>query len=155
MSTISIRGLNKADVLAALYNASHPLGMGFMQYDATPMTREEAQTLLDNQTYFDYLKGRVMKTDLSDDHVFDSWGYDRDIGNGAAEKVIAELRASGDVQTDSISAIHESGKSDAAEVIRATISKPSTFSSEGGVAMLELGLDDVADVLSEAVDRAT
>jgi hypothetical protein len=39
-----------------------------------------------------YLKGRVMKVDLSGDS-FGPWLYDRDNGDGAAERVIAELRA--------------------------------------------------------------
>lgn len=30
---INIKGLNKAKVLAALYNASKPLGLGILQYD--------------------------------------------------------------------------------------------------------------------------
>lgn len=29
-NTVNIEGLNKADVLAALYNASKPMGMGFL-----------------------------------------------------------------------------------------------------------------------------
>ena len=33
MSVIDLIGLDKAAVLAALYNASRPLGMGFVQYD--------------------------------------------------------------------------------------------------------------------------
>ncbi len=43
---ISINGLDKAAVLAALYNASRPQGMGFMHYDPKPMEVEEARTLL-------------------------------------------------------------------------------------------------------------
>jgi hypothetical protein len=36
-TSIDLKGLNKAAVLAALYNASKPQGMGFLQYDPTPM----------------------------------------------------------------------------------------------------------------------
>jgi len=55
---LSLKGLNKADVLAVLYNASKPQGMGFMHYDPKPMTRDKAKQLLDSgQTYFDYLNG--------------------------------------------------------------------------------------------------
>ena len=42
---ISLVGLDKAKILAALYNASRPLGMGFMQYDPAPMATEEARDL--------------------------------------------------------------------------------------------------------------
>ena len=55
MSEISLIGLDKAAVLAALYNASKPVGMGFARYDPTPMTLEEARALLERDTYFDYL----------------------------------------------------------------------------------------------------
>ncbi len=69
---VSIQGLDKAAVLAALYNASHPAGMGFLQAKYTPMTVEEAQQHLgvgDDHNrmfgdrmnrgcyYFDYLNG--------------------------------------------------------------------------------------------------
>jgi len=91
--SISIKGLNKAAVLAALYNASKPQGMGFMRYDSKPMTSDEAQKLLDAdpRQYFDYLKGRVMKIGLSKDEV-DTWGYNRDNGENAAEKAIETLQ---------------------------------------------------------------
>ena len=40
---ISIVGLDKAEVLAALYNAAVPLGLGFLHYDKRPMTAQEAK----------------------------------------------------------------------------------------------------------------
>lgn len=88
---LSIAGLDKADVLAALYNASKPQGMGFLHFDPSPMTTEEARVLLARTTYFDYLKGRVMKVDLSGEE-FSPWGYDRDLGEGAAAAAIATIR---------------------------------------------------------------
>lgn len=39
---INIKGLNKAKVLAALYNASKPLGLGILQYDPKDMSEKEA-----------------------------------------------------------------------------------------------------------------
>ncbi|MDP3900712.1 MAG: hypothetical protein Q8Q23_06595 [bacterium] len=101
MSKIALAGLNKADVLAALYNASKPQGMGFMHYDPKTMTREEAESLLKQITYFDYLKGRVMKVNLEGDEL-DTCGYDRDNGQGAAEQAIAELRSTGGANSLSI-----------------------------------------------------
>ena len=80
---IDISRKDKAQVLAALYNASRPIGLGFLQYDPTPMTVEEARELLKQTTYFDYLKGRVMKVDLSGDEL-ETRLYDRDNGDGAA-----------------------------------------------------------------------
>lgn len=91
---VSIEGLSKPAVLAALYNASKQQGMGFMHArGATGMSVEQAAQELERGTYFDYLHGRVMKVDLKSDREFDPWSYDRDNGRGAAASVIAELRA--------------------------------------------------------------
>ena len=87
---IDISKLNKAEVLAALYNNSRPLGLGILDYDPTPMLAEEAEILLQNQQRFDYLKGRVMKVNLSGDS-FDEYLYDRDNGPGAAFNAITHL----------------------------------------------------------------
>ena len=87
---INIEKKDKAQVLAALYNASKPLGMGFLHYDPTLMKPEEARELLKEQTYFDYIKGRVMKVNL-EGNTLDTWGYDRDNGEGAAQRVIDSL----------------------------------------------------------------
>lgn len=87
---MNIAGKNKAAILAALYNASKPLGMGFMHYDPTPMTEQEAEELLKSQTYFDYHKGRVMKVDLSKDELWTAM-YNRDNGEGKAEEIINAL----------------------------------------------------------------
>lgn len=88
---INISKLNKADVLAALYNNSKPLGLGFLHHTTGVMTTKEAQTLLDSgQSYFDYLQGRVMKIDLSGDEL-ETWLYDRDNGGGAAKRALQAL----------------------------------------------------------------
>ena len=55
--TIDISKKDKAEVLAALYNASHPQGLGILHYDPTPMSAHEAREFLAQTTYFDYLKG--------------------------------------------------------------------------------------------------
>ena len=89
---IDISSLNKAEVLAALYNRAKPLGMGFLHYTPEDMTILEAQALLDTgQTYFDYLKGRVMKVRLNED-VFNPRLYDIDNGYGAALDIINTLK---------------------------------------------------------------
>jgi hypothetical protein len=88
---IDISGLDKGAVLAALYNASRPQGMGFLHYTPEDMTPEEGADFVRNYNYFDYLKGRVMKINLKTDEL-DPCLYDRDNGRGAAEAVIAKLR---------------------------------------------------------------
>lgn len=87
---MNIKGLNKAAILASLYNSSQPLGLGILHYDPTPMTNEVAESLLKEQTFFDYLKGRVMKVDLSGDEL-DTRAYNRDNGEKAAENAIAAI----------------------------------------------------------------
>ncbi|MBI2462654.1 MAG: hypothetical protein HYV65_00180 [Candidatus Spechtbacteria bacterium] len=153
MSQISLQGLNKGNVLAALYNASRPQGMGFLQYDPKPMTLEEAEYLLQRMTDFDYIKGRVMKVDLSGD-VLDTWGYDRGNGDGAAEQAISELRSTGDVNSVVAQATHHMSTLEAAEDVKADLNKETTVANSEGIVILSLGLADVADVLGPAVDRA-
>jgi hypothetical protein len=89
---IDISKLDKADVLAALYNRAMPQGMGMLHFDPAPMTREQAQALLDTRgtRYFDYLQGRVMKVSLEGDEL-DARLYDRDNGEGAAAEAISAL----------------------------------------------------------------
>lgn len=85
---IDLKNKDKAEILAKLYNASQPLGMGVFHADGNDMTTEQARELLDaGHTYFDYLKGRVMKIDLSGDEL-DPRLYDRDNGQGAAAAAI-------------------------------------------------------------------
>ncbi len=80
---INLKGLDKAVILAGLYNNSKVQGMGFLQQIPGKMTVDEARELLKKHTYFDYLYGKVMKVELSGDD-FDPWLYDRDNGEGAA-----------------------------------------------------------------------
>src|SRR3990172_3014512 len=111
---ISIAGLDKADVLAALYNTARPQGMGFLHYTPDPMTKEEAAELLKSGTYFDYVKGRVLKVNLAGDEV-DPWGYNRDNGETAAELVIAVLRKDKNVNHPVMQMVHGVGRTIAAE----------------------------------------
>lgn len=151
--TISLEGLDKAAVLAGLYNASRPLGMGFLQYDRVPMTTEEAQAILkQGHTYFDYLKGRVMKIDLGGDEL-DPRLYDRDNGAGAAAKAIAALQRGG-VDAPEIQQAHQEGKKYAAARTREMIGTPTTSKKVGNIMEIHLGLDDAADQLGPAVDKA-
>lgn len=91
---LDIKGLNKAEVLKGLYDNSKPQGLGFLNYNPEDMSIKEAERLLKEQTYFDYLNGRVMKVDLSSDNEFEEWLYDRDNGVGNAKRVIDELKGS-------------------------------------------------------------
>jgi len=107
---IDIKGINKAELLAALFNESKQQGMGL--YDrrgAKPMTVEDAQSVIDDRLRywtekgisaeavmseqglrFDYLRGRVMKVDIGGDEL-DPRLYDRDNGFGAADDAVMPL----------------------------------------------------------------
>jgi len=105
---INIAGLDKAELLAALYNNSRPQGMGIMAFTPEDMTTAEAQALLDEldeshkdivaeyilsrRYYFDYVGGRVVKCNITGDELAGHL-YDRDLGQGAAARVVAKLRA--------------------------------------------------------------
>ena len=90
---MNIKELDKAEVLAALYNASRQQGMGFMNSrGGSQMTVEQARKEIEANPslYFDYLHGRVMKIRLKDDEM-DERLYDRDNGQGAAQRALSHL----------------------------------------------------------------
>lgn len=97
MGMVDIKGLDKAEVLHALWRHSHVQGLSFMGLSPEGFTLQKAQELIKERQeknarlYFDYVEGHVIKCDLSGDS-FDEFLYDRDCGSGAAENAINELR---------------------------------------------------------------
>ncbi len=94
--TIDVSDLSPAALLAALYNNSRPQGLGMLHADKKAMTVEEAESLLEvayhrGVPYFDYLKGRVMKVEINGKRLNPRL-YDRDLGPGAALRVVNRLR---------------------------------------------------------------
>lgn len=93
MTRIDIRGIPRERVLAALFNGSFQQGMGGLDARGrAQLTEEDARAMLAEDTYFDYVRGRVLKVDLRDPESFDSRLYDRDCGEGAAARIIAQIR---------------------------------------------------------------
>jgi hypothetical protein len=109
---IDIKGIDKAELLAALHNGTRPLGMGFL-HARGPMTADDARPYLESgddhaaafkkleaaggivlrkRLYFDYLCGRPLKVDIGGDEL-DPRLYDRDAGTGRCARVVASLRA--------------------------------------------------------------
>lgn len=90
---INIEGLNKAQILMHLWNGSRQLGLGFMHtvgQASVVMNESEAQSLIHSMSgsmYFDYLRGRVMKIDLSRP-MMETALYNRDNGFEAAETIL-------------------------------------------------------------------
>lgn len=151
---ISLKGLDKADVLAALYNASRPQGLGFLHYDPEPMTRDQAQELLDSgYTDFDYLKGRVMKVNLSGDELR-PYAYDRDNGAGAAETAISALRQTHDTNPDTIQGIHRMGRTAAAGAAIDMFSGGKEMSESDFVALgRQKERIEITDTIASMVDK--
>ncbi len=85
-------GLDRYEVLCALYNKSRPLGLGFLQFTPGDMSVEEAREFLQSTGgYADYVKGRVIKVNLPDGvESFNPRLYDRDNGEGAALRALQE-----------------------------------------------------------------
>ena len=138
---VSIAGLNKAEVLAALYNRAQPQGMGFLHFDPRPWTKEDAEAYISdtgNRLYFDYVKGRVVKCDLSGDDL-DTWGFDRDNGTGAAQEVIENLRASGVTLTPKAELEQRLNTQYQAQKV-ATVSTETTKEEQDGTLQIKLGI---------------
>ena len=93
MTDIDITGISKTQLLIALYAGASPQGMGYLQYDPAPMTEQEATELMEAQSgRFDYVKGRVLKVNLSSD-TLSPYLYDRDNGDGACARIVAVVKA--------------------------------------------------------------
>lgn len=116
MAQVTTTGLTKAQVLAALYNNSKVQGLGALHATGVEMTVEEAEELLKESYNFDYLHGKIMKISLKSQGEFESYLYDRDNGEGAAQAVINNLYATG-----SVSSMKHDG-SNLAEILQALAS---------------------------------
>ncbi len=94
MAMVDISGLDKGEVLFALYTASHYQGLSFLgAVDSYTLKDAKADYEASSGKYFDYLHGKVLKVDLSGDS-FDPRLFDRDCGEGAAAAAIERLRKS-------------------------------------------------------------
>lgn len=63
---INITGVELTTFAKWVYNLSQPVGMGFLHYDKTPLTDEEAESLIPEGSprialRMDYVKGRQCK----------------------------------------------------------------------------------------------
>jgi hypothetical protein len=152
---VDIAGLEKAEVLAALFNASHALGMGLLHYDTEGMQVEEARELLTHQRYFDYLQGRVMKIEIPEEgDLLNPWGYDRDNGEGAVAGVVAALRDSGEINSEEAQATHKEAQLREIRKTKAVMATPTTIRKEDGMTVVSLGLADMSSKLNAAADVA-
>ena len=113
---VNVTNIPKNVLLAELFNAAKPFGMGMLHYNANHiMSYDEAQKLLDdtnhrhddlgsNDQYFDYLEGRGMKIDLSDkalereatykgEKILEERMYDRYYYSGKVQDIVDKIRS--------------------------------------------------------------
>ena len=108
---IQIGNLSKASILASLYNASSPIGVGFVGAINGPVTTDDvsARDYINQRggnLKFDYVYGRPIKVDLTGDS-FDPRLYDRRNGGvGVARRIVEKLRKSNEVSSSYTHAIH-------------------------------------------------
>lgn len=88
---MDISKYNKAEVLAALYNNAKSVEINCPHRN---MTKRNASDLLREKTYFECISGRMMKVDFSGDKL-DTSSYNQYNGEGAAERIISQLKQKG------------------------------------------------------------
>lgn len=97
--SISILGLNKADVIAILFNNARVAQRD--KSDEKEMDEEEAEEVVKKQTFdnglimIDFAYGRILKITIQEDKI-DPFLYDRDNGQNAVENLIKRLRETGE-----------------------------------------------------------
>jgi hypothetical protein len=88
---VNCRDLKKEIVLMELYNNAKTQGYGYLQHVNGDMTEEEANGHFKQYSYFDYIKGCVLKVNFNNYPMIDSYLYDRDNGKDAMQKCIDKL----------------------------------------------------------------
>lgn len=92
MQRYYIGDLNKAELLNAFYIAAEPVGKGFLQYiEDDYLTQKEANEILKQDGYIDYLRGRLVKVGFGQDYLF-SYSHDKYYGEGSAKRIIDIFR---------------------------------------------------------------
>ena len=101
------------------------------------MTVEQARGVIKQQGLgFDYLNGRVMKVNLAGD-TLNPWGFDRDVGKGAAQSVVEAIR------TGQASPKNTESLAGGLEKVIAS-AQPTTVTEAGRVATFNLGINEPA-----------
>lgn len=111
---VNIDELDRAAVLAALFNASRQQGRGFLdERGRQPLTVDRAREILVDagpDAQFDYLMGRVLKISLPVGATeVDCRLYDRDNGPDAGLLAVTSLRSTNNPNNPLIQFMHEDG----------------------------------------------
>ena len=154
---VDISGLDKAAVLATLFNASAPRGMGFIQARFGPsiMTVEDAQQVINaggtnrGKLSFDYLFGRPLGVDLNGGEL-NPWGFDPvNGGTGTAKRFIDDLRANGRVNSSELNDHRKKLLDERIIQTREFVSTPSACESN----ILFMSGSEVADLVTYHLDK--
>lgn len=95
---LDITGIDRAELLAALFNGTSPLGMGAFRPSAhEPMTVEQAREVVQayggaKNLHFDYVRGRSIKVWFLGNTLSRVDLYDRDAGIGKCSEIVQQLR---------------------------------------------------------------
>lgn len=92
---MDITGIDKAEILCALFNMAGPQGLGWLHYTGKPLSLEDAREVLRNYSYVDYLRGRVIKVNFTGNWL-DLRLFERD--NGPAENRLLEALTTPDMK---------------------------------------------------------
>ena len=93
---VDISGLNKVDLLEALWNNAQS-AIYYQRYefgignDRPPSFSRDGEEISDVKKYIDYFDGRCIRTDISGDSANPS-GYDKEWGQGAFRRVVDGTR---------------------------------------------------------------
>lgn len=121
-NVIDISNKDKAEVLANLYNNSHPMGKGMAQYDPTPMTIETAKKLLEKKQYFDYILGRPIHINF-EGNIINVRGYNYDNAHGLAQRVISSCKNINDIGKDVLKKVEQKVEEEIQKQIQEEIAK--------------------------------
>ena len=93
MPTIDISGINREELLCALWERASPASY-FQATGSEPPTFSfaVAKQQLRHDGYADYVCGRAIKTNIFSGDQVDPLLYDRDAGAGAFQEVVDSLR---------------------------------------------------------------
>lgn len=98
---VSIKGLEKGDVLLALWKRSKCQGLSYydLPWGPSPLCHFEIKRRqkLGIPLYFDYYAGKIIKCDITGDE-FDSTLYDRDIGGRGSSKGYRSIKIGTSIQ---------------------------------------------------------
>lgn len=89
---INIEGLNKAEVLSELYNNCKVVLPDSVASIFNTVTVGECVNILKNNSKFSKILGKSIPVDFTSDIEFNEELYDKENGEGSAQRIVDELR---------------------------------------------------------------